>query len=435
MKLRLFKYQLTLQYVPGKYLYVADYLSRFVENSEQKGEIPDLNELVHSLNISNEKKEIFKAETDKDAILNKLKQYLNAGWPSRKKDVFENCKFYWKFKNDLLLDDNLVFLNDRIIVPLSMRSDILNLLHKSHLGIEKTKQRARSLVYWPGMNSDIEDKIGNCSTCQKYRNSNTKNTMIPHEIPDRPFHKIGLDICEHRKKDYLVLADYYSKFLDIIPLNNKTANQVIDKLKTVFCTHGIPREIIADNIPFGSFIFRKFCKENDIDIITSSPHYPQSNGLSERFVQTAKSILKKCCDDGCEIWIALLEYRNTPFKNVNVSPVELLMNRKTRSLIPAKDTLYVPQAIPNMKANIERNNATSKTYYDRSAKIQDNFKNGEIIWYKNFKKGWELAKIIDLSNTPRSYWIELRDGSIHRRNGRFLRHKQPLRFPQRTNSN
>lgn len=423
MKLRLFKYQLKLKYVPGKYLYIADYLSRYFEKKDQIGEIPDLSELVHSLNISHEKKEIYKIETDKDAVLNKLKAYLNDGWPSRKKEVAESCRFYWKFMNDLVIDDNLVFLNDRIIIPLSLRSEVLNLLHKSHLGIEKTKQRARSLVYWPGLDSDIEDKVGSCSTCQRNRNSNIRDTMISHEIPDRPFHKIGLDIFEYNKSDYLVIMDYYSKFLDITKLSNKTANQVIDKLKTSFCTHGIPREIIADNMPFGSHNFREFCKEYDIEITTTSPHYPQSNGLAERSVQTAKSILKKCSNDS-EVWIALLEYRNTPIKNMNVCPAELLMSRKTRSIIPAKDNLYYPQAIPNMKTNIDKNNKNSKKQYNKTARCQDNFKQDEIVWYNNFKKGWELAKIINLSTTPRSYWIELRDGSIYRRNGRFLRHKK-----------
>lgn len=114
--------------------------------------------------------------------------------------------------NDLVIDDNLIFLNDRIIIPLSLRSEVLNLLHKSHLGIEKTKQRARSLVYWPGLDSDIENKVGNYSTCQRNRNSNIHNTMISHEIPDQPFQKIGLDIFEYIKKDYLIVVDYYSKF-------------------------------------------------------------------------------------------------------------------------------------------------------------------------------------------------------------------------------
>lgn len=237
--------------MPGKFLYIADYLSRNFQDTNQSGEIPELNELVHALNISNEKKIIYKQATSSDVILGKIRKYLIEGWPSRKKEVDADCKFYWKFLNDLILDDDLIFLNDRIIVPTSLRIEVLNQLHQSHLDIEKNKRRARSLVYWPGINSDIENKITTCIFCQKFRNANVKNEMISHEIPTLPFQKIGMDIFEFDKKDVLVIADYYSKFLDILTLTNKTANQVITKLKTVFCTHGIPKQIIADNMSFG----------------------------------------------------------------------------------------------------------------------------------------------------------------------------------------
>lgn len=97
------------------------------------------------------------------------------------------------------------------------------------------------------------------------------------------------------------------------------------------------------------------------------------------------------------------------------------MNRKTRSILPCKESLYFPQSIPNMKINIENKNKKSKTYYDTTAKKQSDFVIGNDIWYKDFKNGWVKGKIKSLSNSPRSYWIELEDGTIYRRNGRFLR--------------
>lgn len=421
MKLRLLKFDLNLFYVPGKYLYVADYLSRYFDTTEMPGEISDLNELVHSLNISSKQKDRFKVATDSDSILSDLKDILHNGWPSQKSLLKDDLKYYWKFKNDLLLEDGLIFLNDRIIVPNELRNFVLDRLHQSHLGIEKTKSRARSLVYWPGLNEQIETKITNCAICQKFRNLNIRDPMISHDIPAYPFHKIALDNFEFGKKSYLAIADYYSKYIDCLPLQNKTAPHIIEKLKCVFATHGIPREIVADNMPFGSFSFRNFCEEYDIEIVTSSPHYPRSNGLAERTVQTLKNMIKKCVEGNSELWVSLLEYRNSTIKGIEVSPVELLMNRRTRSVVPAKENLFSSRHIPSLQKNLQKKSSNQKQYYDRCSKHRSDFERGDEVWYHDFRNGWVKAFIKDVHGSPRSYWIELKDGTMYRRNSSVLR--------------
>jgi len=84
----------------------------------------------------------------------------------------------------------------------------------------------------------------------------------------------------------------------------------------VFATFGIPDIVIADNMPYSSYECKRFAKEYDFEFKTSSPRYPRSNGLVERFVQTAKNILKKSEN----LNVALMEYRNTPITGLNRSP-------------------------------------------------------------------------------------------------------------------
>ena len=72
MRIRLLRYDLVLNYTPGKYLYIADVLSRFYDKSKFLPEIPDLDQVVHSINISDSKKALFKSETAKDKVLAKL---------------------------------------------------------------------------------------------------------------------------------------------------------------------------------------------------------------------------------------------------------------------------------------------------------------------------------------------------------------------------
>lgn len=269
----------------------------------------------------------------------------------------------------------MIFLNERVIVPITLRENILSQLHASHLGIEKTKKRARTIVYWPGIDESIENMIAKCSTCQKYRSKNVKEPMISHEVPDLPFNKIAMDICQYGAKSYLVVSDYYSRFMDILPLSNKTAGQCIAKLKTFFATHGLPVEIIADNVPFGSREFRTFCAEYDIKLTTTSPLYSQANGFAEKAVGIAKNLIKKTHEEKTELWMALLEYRNTPLKEIDASPVELLMSRKTRTLLPANKNLFKPKVVPGIQNNIEKKNKKSKQQYDRNAKNENGISN------------------------------------------------------------
>lgn len=99
----------------------------------------------------------------------------------------------------------------------------------------------------------------------------------------------------------------------------------------MFATHGIPLEVYADNMPFGSKECFDFSKKWSFKFVTSSPRYPQSNGLAERAVQTAKNILRKTES----LQLSLLEYRNTPITGTDKSPAQMLMSRMLRSKLPA----------------------------------------------------------------------------------------------------
>ena len=184
----------------------------------------------------------------------------------------------------LFVEDGIVFFENRIFVPKNLRDNILVDLHKPHLGYEKTKNRAKQLLYWPSMNQDIENLVDRCKLCQKYRASNIKEPLVNHEIPNLPYEKLGMDIMEVAKENYLVIGDYFSKYLDIIPLKTKTASAIYKKLEIIFSTYGIPKEIIADNVPFGSFEFIQWANKLDIKVTTTSPRYPKANGFAEKMV-------------------------------------------------------------------------------------------------------------------------------------------------------
>lgn len=258
--------------------------------------------------MSEERKHEFKIKMEHDDILKILKSYCLNGWPNDKTKFPDSLKFFYKMKNEIFLEDEILFYNERIIVPLKMREQILKQLHESHFDITKTIKRAKEIVYWPNLNNDIIEIINRCSNCQLNVHKNKKEPLIPHEVPDKAFDKIGCDILEFENKNYLVVMDYYSKWIELTQMKGKQASNVIAELMQIFSRFGIPKIVIADNMPFGSFECTEFARKLDFKFVTSSPHYSKSNGLAERSVQISKNILRKT-NNFIDLQKALIEYR------------------------------------------------------------------------------------------------------------------------------
>ena len=116
--------------------------------------------------------------------------------------------------------------------------------------------------------------------------------MIPHDIPEIPWEKVGVDLFSLYHKEYVAVVDYNSKFIEMAQLRDESAKCVIDNVKKIFSRHGIPRIVQSDNgSQFTSNEFKQFATSWDFEHSTSSPEYPKSNGLVERHIQTLKRTL------------------------------------------------------------------------------------------------------------------------------------------------
>lgn len=376
MVVKLMKYNVDVKYVPGSKLYIADYLSRhFI--TENSADDPSFQEIVHSvetqLPIAAKKVQEIQNATKNDIVSSTVIDWYMNGWPKSNKNITDlELQIMYKLKNDIHVQNDVIYKNDKIVIPKPLRSDILNNIHTGHLGINKCKKRARSVVYWPGMSKDIDVKIGNCKVCQQYQPANVKEPMLSHDIPNLPFLKIAADILHYNEQEYLVIEDYLSKWIEIKHLKNKTAADVILKLKEIFSTHGIPKIIVADNMPFSSVEFQKFAHLWTIELVASSPRYPKSNSLAERAVGMVKSILKKCEEDKSDIYLGLLNYRNSPICGINYTPAQILMSRNLRSIIPSTAEFLKPIVITDARELlIEKQNK----YEQITIKRQNNGKN------------------------------------------------------------
>ena len=162
--------------------------------------------------------------------------------------------------------------------------------------------------------------------------------LITTEFPTLPWKKVATDLFYFNDVTYLLIVDYFSRFIEISKLRSQSSSEVIYHTKAIFSRHGVPQEVRSDNGPqFSSLEYSQFAAEYGFIHTTSSPQYPQSNGEAERAVQTVKQFLKKCKDPHK----ALMVYHSTPLHN-GYSPSELLMNHKLRTPLPIIETQLVP---------------------------------------------------------------------------------------------
>ena len=269
----------------------------------------------------------------------------------------------------------------------------------------------------------IENLVSSCHECNTYSRSNKKEPLISHEIPLNAFEKVGCDILQIGDKNYLILVDYFSKWICCKYLTSKTSSSIISKWIEIFSDHGVPKEIIADNMPFSSSECKRFAEEWDVKIITSSPHYPQSNGLAEKAVGIVKNMMRKTIGSD-QLNVALMNYNNTPLGDIDLSPSQLSQNRRMRTKIISNEKLLQPRINTGVKEKIKIKNQKTKTYYNRNVTNRKEFQVGQNVWLQKQNGLWEERLILKKMDQPRSFEIKLKSGSVLRRNSKFLRIKK-----------
>jgi transposase InsO family protein len=323
------------------------------------------------------------------------------------------------------LDDDaetlIILDNDRIVVPTKARPHILNLLHKSHSGIIKTRQAAHQLYYWPGMNNSIKQLISNCEACQVHQSSQSPEPLTP-TYTSIPMSQVGIDLFETRGVHYLIMVDRYSGFPFVHKLSSLNTTAITKILKSWFTDWGYPMIIRSDNGPQFRGEFKTFCTTNGIRHETSSPYHPKSNGLAESAVKSIKLLLAKCSKNNDDFSTCLAEWRNTPRAD-GFSPAHMFLGRRQRTQLPTLPTNlnYVDQH--EAQENRQRTLLQSKQHYDSRTKRLPDLKCEQLVRIQNpISKLWDAkGKIININENGHSYEIELENKKTIVRNRRFVK--------------
>ena len=313
-------------------------------------------------------------ETAKDPILSQLMRFVKEGWPHA---FSEELKDFKKLENSLSTENGCVFYGLRVIIPSTLRNHILKLLHLGHFGMQRMKQLARSTVYWPRIDFDIEDLCRKCTSCGQFQNKPDKPSIHPWMMPEKPWSRLHLDhAINFLGRNWLVLVDAYSKYPCIHPTTSTSSKSTTAILEQEFAHFGYPHTLVTDNATtFMSQEFQAWCKQRGIVHLTGAPYHPATNGAAERLIQSFKQALRKSSLPPKEaLQEFLMQYRRIPFAS-GLSPSELLNGRRIRTKI---DTL-VP-SIPHLLQGRQSRQASKHSNAEDSevvSKVEHHYSPGD----------------------------------------------------------
>lgn len=344
-------------------------------------------------------------ETLAENELGKIVKHLEMG-----KDLlklgYKSPEVNYKLMNGCLLFEH------RVVIPKTLRQRILEDLHAGHLGMVKMKGIARSFVYWPGIDGDIEIVANECENCGRMAHNPPRFKDHHWIYPTGPWERVHVDFAGPVAGSMLlIISDAYSKWLEVKITNSTTSHATIAILDEVFAAYGAPVTLVSDNgSNFTSKDFNDFLHQVGVRYHKlTAPYHPSTNGQAERAVQTVKNALKAMNTTRSTIQENMNEflrqYRLAPHNTTGQSPAQLFLGRLPRSRL----NLVFPQDISQEinERNFYKGNVNSN---------YRSFNTGQTVWFLSnnntmdkWVKGVVKRKLGDIH-----YEIE-REGKIFKR--------------------
>lgn len=338
--LRLQPYRFDVKRVPGE-TNVADALSRLVERSQTAESFDDADEKHLLYFLDTGKLEIslndIESHAQDNEEIRRVKTAIKTGFWETDLRRFE-CQ-----AKELHVFGSLLYRNDQIVLPSTLRQKAIDSAHQGHLGVGSTKRILRDFFWWPGLSKDVEDRLKQCETCLRLSKRNRPIPLSSRDLPSGPWEVLQIDFFTDKcfgTGEFLVIVDTYSRYLHVIEMKSMDAETTNTALNKVFLNWGYPLILQSDNgPPFQSSKFVKTWEEKGIKIRKSIPLSPQTNGAVERQNEGIKKALAAAKLDNVDWKQALDNYVHVhnkirPLSRLGVTPFELLVGRKFRGTFP-----------------------------------------------------------------------------------------------------
>ncbi|XP_012938934.1 uncharacterized protein K02A2.6-like [Aplysia californica] len=368
MLMRMMRYSGKAVYTQGKNMTVADSLSRSPVVSTKPEEFGEKIEahvatIQMSWDATDSKLDEIKNKSQQDPAISAAIQYTRSCWPKFIQNVRSEARDLYAVSSELSEVHGLLARGNRIVIPKAMRGEMLSRIHDGHLGVSKCRERAKSSIWWPGLSSEIREVVSRCEHCQRKRPAQPSEPLTPIALPERPFQMVGADFCNYKGHGYLVLVDYFSRYLEVAYMPDTTSETVVYKLKNIFARFGIPELLVTDNGP---------------------------QFVSDRF------------------------HKSTPVSPTRAIPAELALGRRLRTTLPILPSNLNQQVYD--RAKIAVRDAESKRKYKQAFDRRHGAQNlpelnpGQLVLQKlENEKEWGGPAVVKERCAPRSYIIQSGD--------------------------
>ncbi len=413
--------------------------------------------------------EMVSDETEKDTQMQNLLLLIESTFPDDKADMPQQLMEFWPLRHNLYVVDGVILLKDHVLVPRSLRNmvidshsegnnvrilipptlrqEIVHTLHSAHQGTTGMNECAKVSVYWPGITNDIKNARSGCSSCNQTTPSQAKLPPILPIIPTTPFEAIACDYFKHIGHYYFVAADRLSGWIELqqikVGTNEAGAQGLCKAVRRLMVTFGVPSELSSDGGPeFKSDETKAFFRRWGINHRLSSSYLPSSNGRAELAVKTAKRLLMENINasgklDNDAIVRALLTYRNTPDPGCKLSPAQILMGRQLRDTLPylSKEVMCYnnPQVSRSWReAWATKEDALRTRYVKTLENLSEHsrplppLRHGDPVMLQNqhgqYPKKWDRSGVVVETKDNDQYVVKVAgSGRLTLRNRRFLR--------------
>lgn len=185
-------------------------------------------------------------ESQLHPVISKIIYYVLNGWPNSKLNSIIS-PFYIR-RNELSVEHGILMWGYKVTIPKKFQTTVLEEIHSSHMGIVRMKSLARSYVWWPSINKDIENFVANCNSCASYRQSPEIAELKHGPWEEQPWTRVHIDFFGPLfSYNFFVIIDSTTKWIECFPMHNITSELTIKKLREIFGRFGLPKYIVSDN--------------------------------------------------------------------------------------------------------------------------------------------------------------------------------------------
>ena len=181
-------------------MYIADTLSRAflpdngMESRKQSDVCLQILQMDLEEDVDRDLLKSIRAATRIDAELQALSIVVQEGWPDSKHLAPNAVRPYYSMKDQITIKNSLLFKDDRVIIPASLRNAMVKEVHGSHQGAESCLRRARESFFWPSMTAAIRDYVSLCTVCNSIQPEQAREPMQPSETPQRAWTKVAMNL-------------------------------------------------------------------------------------------------------------------------------------------------------------------------------------------------------------------------------------------------